>query len=168
MIWSSHRIITGVSVFALSQSLIGSFAAVSGSTFPDTLDMSFSLKHRGMSHWFVVYIVPLILDFYFVMDRYLILSFQDFFNLFHVFSFGEAVRYLIGNYLFWFFVGCLFHILEDSLTGYIPIRSPSDKVSVYHPFYTGSSKEMIFVYFWSILCLGIVFVKYWYYGTLRF
>lgn len=168
MIWSSHRIVTGASVFALSQNLIGSFAAVSGSTFPDALDMTFPLKHRGISHWFVIYLVPLILDYYFLMDRYLLLRFPDFIDLFSVFPLTFAIRYLIGNYLFWFFVGCLFHILEDSLTGYIPIRSPSDKVSIYHPFYTGSSKETAFVSVWGIFCLAIVFAKYWYFGTFSF
>ena len=168
MIWASHRIVTGISVFTLSSSMIGALAAVSGSTFPDSLDMTFPLKHRGVSHWFAVYVVPLILDFYFIMDRYFFLHFSDYMNLFQVFPFELACKYLLGNLFFWFMIGCLCHIIEDSLTGYIPIRSPHDKVSLWHPFYTGSPTENVFVLVFSLFCLALVFFRYWLTGYFQF
>ena len=60
MIWQSHRIITGISVFLLSQNFPAALFAVSGSVFPDTLDLTLGLKHRKTSHWFVLYVIPLL------------------------------------------------------------------------------------------------------------
>lgn len=57
------------------------------------------------------------------------------------------------NYTFWFLVGCLCHIAEDLLTGYVPILSPTDERKIHIFFYPGSPNEYIFDLLFTIGCI---------------
>lgn len=141
MIWQSHRIITGISVFLLSQNFPAALFAASGSVFPDTLDLTLGLKHRKTSHWFVLYVIPLLAVGFFLSHGWFIPHSFDYLVFFRTFSLSDFVLAILLNWIFWFLVGCLLHIVEDLCTGYIPLRSPSDSFSMGRLFYTGSPKE---------------------------
>ena len=63
---------------------------------------------------------------------------------------------IIGNMFLWALVGCVFHILEDSICGKIPLLSPFRKVKIIRLFYTGSAKEYLFD---IVFCILIVFLS---------
>lgn len=168
MIWQSHRIVTGITVFLTTQSAFASFAALSGSIFPDQLDIGLGLKHRGFSHWWLVYLPLLPLIYFFWLSQYLLFSFSDYLNLVLHYPLSFTLRILAGNWFFWFFVGALLHILEDAFTGYIPLRSPKDAFNIYRPFYTGSPQEIRFVFVYSLICMLLIGAQVWRTGTFVF
>ena len=149
MIWQSHRVITGVTIFLTTQSAFATFAALSGSIFPDKLDIGLSLKHRGIS-------------------QYLLLPFSDYLNLVLHYPTSVTIQLLSGNWAFWFLIGSLLHILEDAFTGYIPLRTPKDLFNIYRPFYTGSPQETHFVIVYSLICLLLIGARVWQTGTFVF
>mgnify|MGYP007047920545 CR=1 FL=1 len=157
MIWRSHRIVTGLTIFACTQSLIAAIAATTGSTFPDQVDMKLPLKHRGFSHWFPVYLVPaLLLLPLFPAEYHLIYSCQESALLLLFAEPAYALAVFLRNLLFWFLIGALLHIMEDTFTGYIPVTSPKDRRSWYRPFYTGSPKENLYVLSYAILLIAVI------------
>lgn len=158
MIWQSHRIITGISVFLLSQNFSAALFAVSGSVFPDTLDLTLGLKHRKTSHWFVLYVIPLLAVGFFLSHGWFIPHSFDYLVFFRTFSLSDFILAILLNWIFWFLVGCLFHIVEDLCTGYIPLRSPSDSFSMGRLFYTGSPKENFCVL--SFCLIGFIITAY--------
>lgn len=168
MIWQSHRVITGVTIFLTTQSAFATFAALSGSIFPDKLDIGLSLKHRGVSHWWPIYLLPLPLVYFFWISQYLLLPFPDYLNLVLHYPTSVTIRLLSGNWAFWFLIGSLLHILEDAFTGYIPLRTPKDWFNIYRPFYTGSPQETHFVIVYSLICLLLIGARVWQTGTFIF
>lgn len=161
MIWRSHRIVTGITVFACTQSLLATFAAVSGSTFPDNLELKLPMKHRGASHWFPCYAIPaFILAMCFYSEIPLILFSQDLLSLIAAPDLFIVSVIILRSFFFWFLIGALFHILEDTFTGYVPIMSPRDQRQWWHPFYTGSLKEDFFVLFYTLSLGGLLVLRY--------
>lgn len=169
MIWSSHRILTGITVFALSQNALAAMAAVSGSVFPDSLDLSLGLPHRQISHWFPMYLIPLLISAFFFTHGWYVHHTLDYLSIFQNFDLTTFFYFLVCNWMFWFLVGCLFHILEDVVTGYIPITSPSKSNFCPHRFfYTGSPKETFFVMFYSFCCFLLIGYRYFVFGVFLF
>lgn len=168
MIWRSHKIITGITVFMFTQSAFATCAALSGSIVPDKLDIGLNLKHRNTSHWWLIYLVPLLLTYFFWLSQYLLFPFADYLNLVFHYPLTFTLRVLTGNWFFWFLVGALLHILEDALTGYIPLLNPSHQFNIYRPFYTGSSQENYFVFAYSLICLVVIGGQAWRTGLFVF
>lgn len=160
MIWRSHRIVTGITVFAYTQSLLATFVAVTGSTFPDNLELNLSMKHRSTSHWFPCYLIPATLLALFYKEFPLALSANDLLAIITTPDPSIFIPAVLRSLLFWFFIGCLFHILEDTLTGYVPITSPRDQRKWWHPFYTGSLKEDFFVLVYTLGLGAILVLRY--------
>lgn len=160
MIWRSHRLVTGITVFACTQSLIAAIAATTGSTFPDRVDMSLPMKHRGFSHWFPVYLFPAILLSGLFPAYNLMYSCQETLVLLLFADPIYGLPVFLRNLIVWFLVGALMHIVEDTFTGYIPVTSPTDKRRWYKPFYTGSPKENLYVLTYT-LCILIAIVIHW-------
>lgn len=156
MIWRSHRIVTGITVFLCTQSLVAAIAATTGSTFPDRAEMNLPMKHRGFSHWFPVYLFPAILLSALFPDYQLVYSLKDSMVLLLFADPIYAFPVFLRNLIVWFLIGALMHILEDTFTGYIPITSPKDKRSWYRPFYTGSPKENLCVILYTLSILTIM------------
>lgn len=130
MKWVSHKAVTASLVYAVTGAVLPVIPAVVGSVVPDSLEgrsgppgtaryRVWAKRHRGMSHWFVPYavlalacllpawragtVVPT-LSGAFLQGPYLVPTF-----------FGLA---------FWFFAGCLLHLLEDLFSGRIPGLNP--------------------------------------------
>lgn len=147
MTWRSHRILTGITVLFVTHDVWYTLASVCGSTFPDRVETfgfgDWRRHHRKLSHWFVLYVVLLgLVEVLFAM-------------------FGRNIQFLF--FLKWFFVGCLCHILEDAVSGRIPVWRPGQLKQVLPRLcYTGSLKEDVVVCFYLVLALGVLYVNYIY------
>ena len=147
MTWRSHRLLTGVTVLLVTHDVWFTLSSVCGSTFPDRVEQvglgDWRRYHRKLSHWFVLYVFLL--------------------GLVEVFSVvcGEQLQFLL--FLKWFFVGCLCHILEDAVSGRVPVWSPGKSKQVLPRLcYTGSLKEDVIVCFYLVLAVGVFYVNYIY------
>lgn len=131
---------TGVTVLLVTRDVWFTIAAVCGSTFPDRVEQfgfgDWRRRHRKFSHWFVLYLFLLwLLEVLFVM-------------------FGQQVQLLV--FLKWFFIGCLCHILEDAVSGKIPLWRPGKQKQVLPRLcYTGSPKETVVVFLYILLAVMI-------------
>lgn len=161
MIWRSHRIVTGSFIFALTGNFVAALSAVSGSVFPDSLEMTCPfIRHRTVGHWWIPYTAIMVFILVFILHGYLLPNTLSFVTLFRSYDFTSVGIYIFANCIFWFLAGCLCHIAEDALTGYVPLWCPRDKKINYRKFYTGSPKEDTFVFMWVILMLCVVFFRF--------
>lgn len=161
MIWRSHRIVTGSFIFALTGNFVAALSAVSGSVFPDSLEMTCPfIRHRTVGHWWLPYAVLMVLIFSFILKFHLLPDSLSFLTLFRSYDFSSVGVYIFANCIFWFLAGCICHIAEDSLTGYVPLWRPRDKKIHFRKFYTGSPKEDTFVFFWVIMMFCVVFLRF--------
>ena len=142
MTWSSHRVITFVSVVLYTQDVWKASAAMMGSTFPDRVERwisgSWQRHHRKASHWFPLYLLVL-------------------FGLFVCPVYNEFQANLV-SFFRWYVFGCLAHIIEDSVCGRIPLFLPGKpKWICPRLFYTGGWGENLFVFFY-VLCVGMFYL----------
>lgn len=160
MLWSTHRVITGSLVFAVTGNIVAAITAIEGSVFPDRIEMVCPfIHHRTLGHWWVLYTIPLILLFLF-SEIHLIKGAFDYIKIFQHMDFYLAGIQIFSNLLIWYFIGSLCHIIEDALTGYIPILNPCQKKGfTVRAFYTGSEKEISFMMLWVMIMSILVFIK---------
>lgn len=143
MKWINHEVVTGVIVYAATDDLLLTIYSMAGAIVPDKLEgmpgnadyWSWRSRHRGWSHWPVLYAL-----------LYGLIAWNEG-NPDAAFRFGELAQ--IGQY---FCIGALLHIAEDALCGKVPFLLPSRKVGV-KLFKVGSFTE----YF---VCIAIVAVCY--------
>lgn len=160
MIWKSHNLVTGVAVFGLTGNLIATVSAIQGSVLPDAIEFFFPkkwIRHRGITHWFPVYLMP-VMVLYIIMSRWgvsPVLSINEIMELLQSGSLEFITKTVGMSYIFWVLVGALFHILEDTLTGYIPIFSPYDRTKFHIFFYPGAPKEYLFDFVFTVTVLGL-------------
>ena len=143
----NHAILTGTLVYGFSGGrAFFTLAAVAGSLFPDRIEgrppeegeklKMWRLLHRKASHWFVPYTAMAVTS--------LIAWRSD-----HV-----TALFLVGS----FSLGCLFHIGEDALCGYVPSLHPGRRIGA-RCFVVGSVREYIFCFsLTALLILGMVFL----------
>jgi len=95
VIWKSHKITSAAIAYAFSLPLEGIIVVAIGSIIPDFLEFifKFKLKHRGITHFWGLYAIGLLVIHY------------------HPFS-----QPLITSLLTWLMLGCLLHIFEDSMS----------------------------------------------------
>ncbi len=136
MKWVNHEIITGSLVYAFSGgNLACTGAALGGALIPDIIEgrppagdehpekaRKWRKHHRALSHWFVPYSLAVIVT--------VIASFL-----------APEKIYLLGP-AGWFLAGCIFHIGEDALCGYVPSLNPAQRIGT-RLFHMGSPKEYL-------------------------
>ena len=144
MKWINHQIVTGVVVYAATNSLLYAAYSMAGTVLPDKLEgdprraasyWSWRSRHRGWSHWPVPYL--------FVIACLLLVEKG---NLAAIDMWNVS---LITIYIM---VGSLLHILEDALCGKVPLVSLSEKIGL-KLFKVGSFRE----YF---CCIALVLLVY--------
>ncbi|MFN4245865.1 MAG: hypothetical protein ACK4F9_06970 [Brevinematia bacterium] len=117
--------------------------------FPDKIEGKNSKNHRKLSHWFVLYLIPLLfLLFAFKANSLLFVSSKYFLDHMITMPFPFFAYFSA----FWFLLGCILHIIEDALTGRVPLLSPNKKNFSLKITSTGS----LFEYALSFLLLAIV------------
>lgn len=128
MKWINHEIVTGVIVYGATQDMLAAAFAMGGAIFPDKVEgrpvasyWSWRAKHRGWSHWPVIYIA-----LYAIMQ------------LGWLQAHNEIAVY--GSYVC---IGALLHIAEDAVCGKVPCLFPWQKIGI-KLFKVGSVTEYLF------------------------
>ncbi|SDP69013.1 metal-dependent hydrolase [Selenomonas ruminantium] len=128
MKWVNHEIVTGVIVYGATADPLATVFSMAGAIFPDKVEgrpganyWSWRAKHRGWSHWPVIYIA-----IYALMQ----LGFLP--------QGAEAERGVS-----FICIGALLHIAEDAVCGKVPFLFPWQKVGI-KLFKVGSVTEYLF------------------------
>lgn len=169
MVWKSHQAVTAVTVYAVTRNIPATIIATMASVFPDWIEfripfVNWESFHRTYCHFWAFYAIPLIALYLFmgVVGIHLFGSGAEFSR--SIFSLkvelgGSQPFYMAKDFLpivcnvgFWFLIGCLMHIVEDSICGRIPITSPTQRAHLVRFFYTGGIGEVAFV---GIYCLFV-------------
>ena len=132
----SHSIVTFATLYVATQNVFIAGSAMLGSLFPDKVEGPlFRFVHRSYSHWFVLYAAAL--AFFWTPEVLLAKGI-------HLWQTGFV--HMGRMFLFWFFTGGLFHILEDAICGPVPVLYPTKRTTVLpRLFKTGSAGECLFV-----------------------
>ena len=130
MKWINHRMVTGAVIYAATENLVSTACAVIGSVWPDQVEgkpgtSEWSKRHRGLSHWPMLYLALLLL----VMSSPVNFVLDENFNLQRMLAF--------------MLVGALMHIAEDAFCGKVPVFTPRRKYG-YRIFYVGTPGEYVF------------------------
>lgn len=128
MKWFSHKIITGITVYCISGDPFGAVISALGSIIPDKIEgqdyKNFNRQtHRKISHWFVLYTVPMLGFFLYLCCKKGKIPYLP--NLYSSFLSNQVL--LVITVFFYFLLGCIFHLIEDSITGKIPLLNPHKK-----------------------------------------
>ena len=128
MKWVNHEIVTGVIVYGATGDLLSTAFAMAGAIFPDKAEgrpganyWSWRARHRGWSHWPVIYIAILA-----IMQLGLLPQGADV---------EKGAAFIC--------IGALLHIAEDALCGKVPFLFPWQKVGI-KLFTVGSVTEYVF------------------------
>jgi inner membrane protein len=166
--WYSHRIITGIFTFILTNDFVATTAAIVGSILPDKLEgrnqyKNFPLlyntnEHRKFSHLLVIY-VALVAVFFLLtysMKNYLILKLPSLVKkvISHRFTLINLYALLLYVFTFFFF-GALLHVLQDLLFGGVPIFTPYQKFGL--KLKTGGVVEHIILFLFFVIF--VLFIK---------
>lgn len=155
MLWKSHTLVTFTGILAITMNPLAACASVPGATFPDALEIYTGgmLKHRTITHWFPVYLIPLaIIGWFLYRNQGIWMTWKDVAEALQILSaFGFWLVFTL-NCSLWFLVGCLCHIVEDTLTGYVPLWKPDDQHTIRILFYPGSPKELFFDLAFLFIC----------------
>jgi len=147
MKWMNHAIVTGTLFYGFSGGKVFfTLAAVAGSLFPDKIEgrppeeeeklKSWRRLHRKASHWFAPYAA---------LAATSLIAWR---------SEHATSVFLVGS----FSLGCLFHIGEDALCGYVPSLHTGRSIGT-RCFAVGSVTEYVFCFSLTVLLiLGMVFL----------
>lgn len=152
MKWRNHKIQSFVIGFFLSKDFVTSIVISAGSIFPDLIEgkkINSRKFHRTVTHWFPVYLIPLILVW--LWNGFSVKTVYS--SMFYVKG-GEGV---FVNFLFWFLVGCLLHVVQDALTGNIPILHPAKKRKIVKISKTGGILEYVLTFL--LIVAFVVYLK---------
>lgn len=144
MTWYSHKVLTFIAVFEISRDLIFAVLSAVFSVIPDMVEgkmfvngvmnkldyQKWKERHRRLSHWWVVYTTLLVV--------------------------GASVSFVYkqaGYMLIALSVGSICHILEDALSGRVPLLSPRRKSFGIRLVKTGGVGEKLLVF--SVIMLFI-------------
>ena len=113
MKWINHQVVTGVAVYTATSDLLLTAYSMAGALLPDKLEgnpragnyWAWRSRHRGWSHWPVLYLALLGISLHFGNGDY---GFEG----------GELAT--IGKF---FAIGALLHIAEDMTCGKVPARA---------------------------------------------
>lgn len=128
MKWVNHEIVTGVIVYGATGDLLSTVFSMAGAIFPDKVEgrpgtnyWSWRARHRGWSHWPVIYIA-----IYALMQLGFLPQGADA---------EKGVSFVC--------IGALLHIAEDAVCGKVPFLFPWQKVGI-KLFKVGSVTEYLF------------------------
>jgi len=159
-------------VFLFTGDPAGALVSTLGSTLPDSIEgigargskrrvaSYLNLSHRGVSHWYMVYLLPFLALL--AIDRGILPSLIfDFSNFLHIIpsqlsqffssnTFNTFARFFSWQYLppmlSFFFLGACLHILGDTLCGTVPGLTPRSRRVGTRLFKVNSLKETLIVF----------------------
>lgn len=163
MKWVSHKILTGVMVYAITGDILLTGAAVGGSVLPDVmegipnkLDRRWRRHHRQLSHWPVPY-ATVFATITFLEHTRNISAFNDGYRLLEMLMFfpTEVRAMIVVHLVSGLALGACLHILQDALCGTVPSLNPRKRFGK-ELFEVGSLKEYGYV---LAISAGMLFIK---------
>ncbi|MEM4620313.1 MAG: metal-dependent hydrolase [Desulfurococcaceae archaeon] len=154
MKWINHKIITFSLVYGWTGDVLGSAIAGVASIGPDWIEgkdfqsESWRKRHRTFSHWFLFW--ACLWFVFFLLSK----DFVGKFTISELFT-GLSEARVIYYVFFFILTGWVLHIIEDAISGGVPIINPFKKIYSFRLFRTGSFWE----YFLSILAAIFVLIK---------
>ena len=144
MKWVNHEIVTGIIVYAAVQDPLLALYSMAGAILPDKVEgsprgrdyWSWRSRHRGWSHWPLLYGLLLGLQLYILHQG-------------NAASLADMLT--IGIYIC---IGALLHIAEDAVCGKVPLLTPWHKVGI-RLFAVGSVAEYLFAIVLVLACAVI-------------
>ncbi len=158
MKWHNHKLLTGLTIFLATSDPLATVSSMIGSIFPDSIEgKTFNPKiHRTHSHWFVYYVTIATIISLYIMYTTKIMNIYNI-NIYKtIMHYGIGIinnKIVISLFILYFFIGCIFHILEDAVCGKIPLFNPNKKEFGIRLFVVGSIRE----YFFVACCIFIMF-----------
>jgi inner membrane protein len=157
MTWKSHKLLTLVLVWAFTHNFLYSLIASIGSIIPDFIEGKGFLydyerwmrTHRTYSHWFIPYLVLFLVSFIGMGKEVGLLVKSE--GLFLPGQ-GEKIIFFLLSALS---LGCLLHILEDAVSGKVPLWHPKKRTFGIRLIRTRSFMEYVFVF--VVILLVIVY-----------
>ena len=141
MKWINHKILTGVTVYAVTNGIGFSLVSALGSVFPDFVEgRGIGKGHRKYSHWFIPYAVGCLCTLFYTKRFFAgIPGSRELFTL--LLQRKIPIFPILSLFCLFFFLGCIFHILEDAICGHVPLFNPEKKEFGIRLFYVGSLTE---------------------------
>lgn len=148
MTWISHKALTFSFIFALTNNLPFAIVCMIGAVLPDLLEgkgymsQKYSVQkrwekfHRTYTHWFVPYLII----FFIIWANFAGNPFK--FN--PLIQINSYISQIILWVLFSLSVGAIFHIIQDAISGKVPLFSPTKKNFGLYLLPTRSFKEYLF------------------------
>lgn len=136
MKWINHKISTFSLVFLLTSDFISSLIAAAGSIIPDALEGHdydtdrWRKNHRRLSHWLLGYVISglILWSLLYLKTKVNVLAipFVNFIQGFKIFN-SETLLFVLLYAVFYTVIGCVLHILEDSLSSSVPLLHPTKR-----------------------------------------
>lgn len=138
MRWYNHKLVAGISVYALTGSVLGAAVSAIGSLLPDALEVRGLMRHRALSHWPYPYLAMIGLMFVYARE-------------------GLHLWCVVGIYLL---SGALTHLLGDfcSKAG-IPCKLPRTQPVGLKLYKTRSLSEEVFAIMIIISFAGLAYFR---------
>lgn len=155
MRWINHKIISFGVVFGLTGNFLASVLASVGSIMPDLAEgldfnsQGWRKRHRTYTHWLLWWVI--VWGVLFMLGGYKVygMGWADFLR--DISKGGQAIWLFC---CFWLLSGWVLHILQDALSGGIPIWHPKRKVYFFKLFPTGHVVEYV-------ISVGVIFIILW-------
>jgi len=166
MTWKSHKLLTLVLVWAFTHNVFYSFIASMGAIIPDFLEGKGFLydyekwmrTHRTYSHWFIPYAIIFLISFLGMGKETFTLMKLDFLYFPSLSpGQGKVVLFFILSALS---LGCLLHILEDAVSGKVPLWHPKKRTFGVRLIRTRSFLEYVFVFVIVVLVIAYKYMTY--------
>ena len=140
MTWQNHKLTTAGITYALGLPLEGILVAVCASTFPDAVEFIFHSRHRGVSHFWGIYLLLFLLGYL---------------NPFRLPLWAALL-------LEWFALGCLLHLAEDAMSRagleFYP-GSKEHKIKLGELYVTRQEGEYLVAFLIAAVCLAVKFFQ---------
>jgi inner membrane protein len=162
MTWKSHKLLTLVLVWAFTHNVFYSFIASVGAIIPDFLEGKGFLydyekwmrTHRTYSHWLIPYAIVFLICFLGMGKENFVLMRSDFLY------FPSQERIVLFFMFSALSLGCLLHILEDAVSGKVPLWHPKKRVFGVRLIRTRSFLEYVFVFVVVVLVIAYKYMTY--------
>ena len=134
MTWKNHKLVTIAMAYTVDLPLEGIVVATLASVFPDAIELLLHLRHRGVSHFWIIYVI-----------------------MFLIAHFGFADASVSACLAEWFALGCLFHLFQDAMSksGIELYPGSRNKIKLGQLYITHQASEYITALVIIALCLGI-------------
>jgi inner membrane protein len=157
MTWKSHKLLTLVLVWAFTHNFLYSLIASIGSIIPDFVEGKGFLydyekwmrTHRTYSHWFIPYAILFLISLIGMGEEVGVLVKSE--VLFLPGKEGKILFFILSALS----LGCLLHILEDAVSGKVPLWHPKKRTFGVRLVRTRSFMEYVFVF--VVVLLVIVY-----------